>query len=208
MKRIESKRSLRLNGRDPFALTSQSSPKTPVFTYLPNFLSRIEQEKLFEFLEGKDIGFCDERSFYGNPPTHQYRYWGAADYEYSGKKHPACPMPAEIVKVRDDVLAELGDYRYESVLANRYRDGRDSICRHRDDPKDLDLTAPIAGVNLGAEREMKLYVERGVVVRVMVRPGSLYWFSPCLEHSVDKIPSMEEAKAVGVRYNLTFRERR
>lgn len=210
MKRIQAKTGLRLDGTKSFCLVSSfredgdEDSKTPIFWYEPAFLSVERQKELVTFLD--KVEFKDEKSIRGHPPTHQLKYWGDKDYIYARTRHKACPMPNEIAAVRDSVLEVIHSFvengiGYKSVLANKYRNQRDSIGRHKDDPTSLAKDVPIAGVNVGCAREMKVFAGPRRICRVMIQPGSLYWFHPSVEHSVEKVE-----RDVGVRYNLTFRE--
>lgn len=204
---VEARRGLKIDGSKAFCLTRSNREKTPIFWYQPNFLSATEEKELFGFLDARVV-FSDEKSFYGHPPARQSVYWGDQDYVYSGKLNKAQEMPKEVAIVRDSVRDLLNRHpsvgqtvSYRSVLVNKYRDERDSICKHSDDPTNLVKGAPIAGVNVGSPRVLSIFAEHGVVVRVSIRPGSLYWFYPEIPHAIDK-----GKEPGGVRYNLTFRE--
>lgn len=86
-------------------------------------------------------------------------------------------------------------------VPSRYRNGKDSVTKHRDGEKTLNNRAMITGVNLGATRTLELYVDKGVVVRVRIGSGSMYHFGAQLWHGVPKDESVAD-----VRFNLTFRE--
>ena len=50
---------------------------------------------------------------------------------------------------------EEGTPYFNFVLVNRYADGRDHAGEHRDDERELDPSAPIASLSLGAERDFR-----------------------------------------------------
>ena len=53
-------------------------------------------------------------------------------------------------------LEQLTGWRFNSLLLNRYRDGRDAMGWHADDEPELDPAAPIASLSLGAARDFRL----------------------------------------------------
>nr|CAI5837814.1 unnamed protein product [Callosobruchus analis] len=112
------------------------------------------------------------------------------------------------------MLGCLTGHRYNFVLINRYRSGKDHIGEHRDAEKDLDKNTPIASISLGQQRNfvlkhgqsrgknktknvspVKLVLEHGSIL-LMNPPTNDVWY-----HSLP--PSKT---APGVRINLTFRK--
>ena len=76
-------------------------------------------------------------------------------YRYSGLANaiePWSPAAAELRRA----LQQLTGWRFNSLLLNRYRDGRDAMGWHADDEPELDPTAPIASLSLGARRDFRL----------------------------------------------------
>ena len=130
----------------------------------------------------------------------------AARYAYSGVLHePAAWTPA-LTHIRERV-EQLSGSRFNSVLANLYRDGRDGMGWHSDDEPELGQNPVIASVSLGATRRFRLRHrrERGLThalelmdgsVLVMAGPTQHHW-----QHSITKT-----ARPVGPRINLTYRQ--
>jgi alkylated DNA repair dioxygenase AlkB len=76
-------------------------------------------------------------------------------YRYSGLANviePWSPAPAAL----REALQQLTGWRFNSLLLNRYRDGRDAMGWHADDEPELDPAAPIASLSLGAPRDFRL----------------------------------------------------
>jgi alkylated DNA repair dioxygenase AlkB len=92
------------------------------------------------------------------------------------------------------------------VLANLYRDGRDSMGWHSDDEPELGPTPTIASVSLGARRRFVLRHKRKAApaVELALESGSLLVMSGTTQrfwkHAVPKSATLGEA-----RINLTFR---
>ena len=76
-----------------------------------------------------------------------YRYSGLANVLESW-----CPAAAEL----REALQALTGWRFNSLLLNRYRDGRDAMGWHADDEPELDPAAPIASLSFGAPRDFRL----------------------------------------------------
>src|SRR5690606_24762188 len=93
-----------------------------------------------------------------------------------------------------------------SVLANLYRDGRDSMGWHSDDEPELGPAPVIASLSLGATRRFSLRhrCRAGQRVDLELPHGSLLLMRGATQanwqHAVPRT-----ARAVGPRINLTFR---
>ena len=72
-----------------------------------------------------------------------------ASYTYSGTLHQPLPWTRPLARIRDRA-AELCGARFNAVLLNLYRDGRDGMGWHADDEAELGRDPVIASVSLGA----------------------------------------------------------
>lgn len=129
-----------------------------------------------------------------------------AVYGYSGSRHsPAAWTPA-LTALREQVEKTTGAH-FNSVLANLYRDGRDSMGWHSDDEPELGEHPLIAAVSLGAERRFLLRHRRRKDVQghaLDLAHGSLLLMAGDTQrhwrHSVPKT-----RRHVAPRISLTFR---
>jgi alkylated DNA repair dioxygenase AlkB len=129
-----------------------------------------------------------------------------ASYRYSGRRHDPLPWTPLLADLRRRV-EEAAASRFNSVLANWYRDGRDSVAMHADDEPELGPEPVIASLSLGAPRTFTMKhrtrPELGTR-RLELTPGSLLVMrgptQACWLHAVPKT-----TRAVGGRINLTFR---
>ena len=129
---------------------------------------------------------------------------GDAAYTYSGLRLEPQPFTPLQQEIRAAVEAASGR-RFNSVLLNYYRDGRDSMGMHSDNEPELGAQPAIASVSFGAERtfalQHKLSRQR---LRLALTDGSLLLMAGTLQenwtHGINKI-----ARQVGPRVNLTFR---
>ncbi len=129
-------------------------------------------------------------------------YYGTRGYRYSGRDHPPRPLPPLLDTLRQQVEV-LSGYQFNAVLANYYRDGRDSMGYHRDNESAID-SACIASVSLGATRLMRFrHRPSRTVIDQPLDHGSLLLMHQCQtqwEHSIPKALRIQEP-----RINLTFR---
>jgi alkylated DNA repair dioxygenase AlkB len=127
-----------------------------------------------------------------------------ARYTYSGLHLEPLPWHSDLLDLRHR-LQETLHHPFNSVLANAYRDGRDSMGWHADDEKELGDDPVIASLSLGACRRFRWRALHGNETRVLpLEHGSLLLmrgnFQTKYQHSLPKT-----TKSVGLRINLTFR---
>ena len=127
-----------------------------------------------------------------------------ATYTYSGARFEPHPWPAMLRELRRRLAAELG-CEFNSVLANRYREGRDCMGWHSDNEAALGTRPVIASVSLGASRRFVLKHRQGAPKLELALPhGSLLVMAGETQtHYQHALP--RTAKPVGERINLTFR---
>lgn len=129
-----------------------------------------------------------------------------ARYAYSGLSFDPHPWTPTLQRIREKVEI-LAAHRFNSVLANLYRNEHDSVGWHADDEKELGPAPIIASVSLGASRRFKLQHKHKKPLRfemelrhgdVIIMQGELqrYW-----QHQVPK-----EKTPTLARINLTYRE--
>ncbi|HWU71318.1 MAG TPA: alpha-ketoglutarate-dependent dioxygenase AlkB [Pseudoxanthomonas sp.] len=128
-----------------------------------------------------------------------------ATYRYSGMRHLPRPWLPRLDDVRERLRLEAG-VDFNSVLLNRYRDGRDAMGWHSDDEAELGPEPVIASLSLGATRRFVLKHRREPSCRLALEleHGSLLLMSGATQrHYRHALP--RTAKPVGERINLTFR---
>jgi len=126
-------------------------------------------------------------------------------YTYSGTAHEPLPWTPELLGIRHRA-EEITGQRYNSVLLNLYRDGRDGMGWHADDEPELGREPAIASVSFGATRRFKLR-HRGsrlAANALDLAHGDLLLMAGATQrHYVHAVP--KTARPVGARVNLTFR---
>jgi len=132
---------------------------------------------------------------------------GDRDYTYSGRTVKARPWPELLDRLRARLETATGG-RFNSVLLNRYRSGRDSMGYHSDAEPELGVNPLIASVSLGAPRRFVLRSKRGPEsarpFELSLGHGSLLVMGGTCQHAFrHAVP--KERGASGERINLTFR---
>ncbi len=130
-----------------------------------------------------------------------------AIYTYSGLRNVPLPWIPALLELRARAERDAGS-PFNSVLANLYRGGQDSMGFHSDSERELGRDPVIASVSLGAARRFQLrYVgkQKGVAGRDIDLPdGSLLVMRGTTQHFWRHgVP--KEKGPVGARINLTFR---
>jgi alkylated DNA repair dioxygenase AlkB len=184
-----------------------------LFEYHPHFLPEREADRVFERLwreldwSQREITLFGRRlmqprliAWYGDP---------GAVYSYSGLTLAPLPWHPLLQQLKTRVEGFSGS-RFDSVLANAYRDGRDSMGWHSDDEKELGPEPVIASLSLGAPRRFLLRPktrpagERGGTIAVSLAHGSMLLMKGVsqqrFQHSLPRTK-----RPVGLRINLTYR---
>lgn len=128
---------------------------------------------------------------------------GAA-YTYSGTRFQPHPWPAALGDVRARLSEELAA-PFNSVLANLYRDGRDSMGWHSDSERELGEAPLIASLSLGASRRFLLKARAGGerIAQILAHGDLLVMGGQTQTHYRHALP--RTARPLGPRINLTFR---
>jgi alkylated DNA repair dioxygenase AlkB len=147
-------------------------------------------------LYGKAIPLPRLTAWYGDP--------GAA-YTYSGIKSEPNPWTDGLRHIKGRIEEATGA-RFNCVLLNWYRDGRDSLSWHADDERELGVDPVIASANFGATRDFQLRRndDPEQTINIPLKHGTLLVMRGALQehwkHAVPKRAGVKES-----RFNLTFR---
>ena len=173
----------------------------------PDWLGAGEAWALFEALHAQLPWERHRITVYGRTlDAPRLSCWiGDAAYTYSGTRFDPHPWPGALADVRARLEREL-HAGFNSVLANLYRDGRDSMGWHSDDEPELGVQPVIASLSLGATRRfvLKHRSDPSRKVALELPRGSLLLMRGATQanyrHALPRT-----AKPVGPRINLTFR---
>jgi alkylated DNA repair dioxygenase AlkB len=129
-----------------------------------------------------------------------------ARYTYTGRPLEPLAWSPRVADLRARVEERSGA-RFNSVLLNRYRDGKDSMGLHADDEPELGPDPTIASLSLGAMRRfvLKARTPGAGTVELDLTHGSLLLMEGATQRLFKHALPKRVASAAGVRVNLTFR---
>lgn len=179
--------------------------------YIPRALSATEADALLEYcllslpwrqdflsIAGKKVAIPRLQNWFGEPE---------ANYSYSGLALTPLPWTAQMLQLKNRAEVIAGS-AFNAVLANYYRDGRDSVGWHSDDEKELGPQPVIASVSLGATRvfEMRHRLDKSIkTLRLPLTHGSVLVMKGGTQHFWrHQLPKDDAVKQP--RVNLTFRK--
>ena len=175
----------------------------------PTFLPAARADALFEQLRHEIAWEIHRIRLFGREvDSPRLSCWigdEGASYVYSKTRFEPKPWPPALQILRKEISVAAGE-RFNSVLANLYRDGRDGMGWHSDDEPELGAAPVIASLSLGASRRFSLKHRRsGAKPMALDLPhGSLLVMRGDTQknyrHALPKT-----TKSVAERINLTFR---
>lgn len=185
-----------------------------LFTHYPHFLAEHEADQALDrcWLEldwsqraitlfGRRVMQPRLIAWYGDPE---------AVYRYSGLKLVPLPWHPLLLELKT-YIEDLTGGRFNSVLANAYRNGSDSMGWHSDDENELGPRPLIASLTLGAPRRFLLRPKsrpngvRSAAIALSLEHGSLLLMKgdsqQRYQHALPRTRG-----PVGLRINLTYRQ--
>ena len=126
-------------------------------------------------------------------------------YQYSGVNHQPLPWTEALLQAKQEIELQF-QCSFNSVMANLYRNGSDSMGCHADDEKELGKNPLIASLSLGEERLLKFrHQQSKEVVDVILSDGDLLLMAGEIQHHWrHELPKTKKQKSE--RINLTFRK--
>jgi alkylated DNA repair dioxygenase AlkB len=182
----------------------------PDLAWRPGFLAQAEADAAFVAL-ARETPWRQERiavygrevlqprltAWYGDP---------GARYAYSGLALEPLPWTPLLADLKARVETASGA-RFDSLLLNLYRDGRDCVSWHSDAEPELGRNPVIASLSLGAARRFQLRSRPPLPParrELALRHGDLLLMRGATQHEwAHQVP--RTARPVGPRINLTFR---
>jgi len=153
-----------------------------------------QQESLFMY--GKKVSIPRLQAWYGDD---------SMDYTYTNLTLTAKPWTPIVFDLKQKVET-LCQHKFNSVLANCYRDQQDSVSWHSDDEPELGKEPVIASLSFGAKRTFHLkHKVTGEKFNLPLQSGSLLVMSGRIQshwqHAV-----LKSRLQMAMRINLTFRQ--
>lgn len=177
-------------------------------TYIQDFLSNKEAQEYFSVLSSSLAWRQDDIKIYGKevkiPRLHAWYGDQTSSYSYSGITLQPQRWTSALAMLKRRCEAEC-QTRFNSVLANLYRDQQDSMGWHSDNEDELGAQPIIASLSLGETRDFDFkHIHTKEKIRLALPSGSLlimagdtqqFWL-----HGIAK-----RSRALAPRINLTFR---
>ena len=182
-------------------------PKDGELYYYPNFLTKEAEKYLFDELKTCSSWEQEEIKLFGKSvkSPRLTSYYGTKAYTYSSVPHPPKPYPTVLLNLIARLERE-HKLKFNSVLLNFYRDGKDSMGWHQDNERELGAEPAIASINLGATRKFsfKHCTDKQAKRNLWLEGGSLVLMKGSIQHYwKHQLP--KTSLPVGERMNLTFR---
>lgn len=180
-----------------------------VFEYYPNFLNKEKADDLFKLLNQEIHWKQDTITVYGKnhlQPRLTALYGNEGKpYKYSNIIMNPYPWNPTLMYLKE-LVEEKANHSFTTVLANLYRNERDSNGWHADNEKELGRNPIIASLSFGEERifQIKHNSDKNIKKNINLTHGSLILMKEGSQiHYKHQIP--KSTKLLNDRINLTFR---
>ena len=177
--------------------------------FYPDWLASGDGDVLMKTLREKIAWECHRIKIFGREvDSPRLSCWigdAGASFVYSQTRFEPYAWLPELQVMRQRLQNEF-DCKFNSVLANRYRDGADSMGWHSDNESELGKQPVIASISLGATRRFsfKARVENAKAVHLELSHGSLLLMRGDTQKNY-RHALVKTSKPVGERINLTYR---
>lgn len=160
-----------------------------------NKLQQLKWQQDNIVIYGKSVLIPRLQAWYGD---------NGVEYGYSNLKLTTHPWNTELLELKQ-LIEEKLKVKFNSVLANLYRDGNDTVGWHSDDEPELGQNPVIASLSLGGEREFHLkHLKTKETLKLNLKSGSLLVMAGETQHYWQHSVPRKKAKTPP-RINLTFR---
>lgn len=175
--------------------------------WIPNFLSLEQADNAYQRLS-LELNWQQQAIMMFGKPIMQPRlhaWYGEKAYRYSGLSLAPQPWGPALLPLKAQ-CERVADQPFNSVLANLYRHGQDSMGWHQDNEPELGHQPVIASLSLGATRRFALrHIQSKEKLTFELSHGSLLVMAGdtqhCWQHTIPKT-----RQACQPRINLTFRQ--
>ncbi len=178
------------------------------FLFDSEFLTQKEADTLFHHLHSTLPWSQGKVTLFGKthatPRLESLHVSEGKSYHYSGNTLVSHPFTQELEVLKNKIETTCG-VSFNCVLANLYRDGKDSNGWHADNEKELGRNPVIASISLGTERRFDMkHTATGVSKQLLLPHGSLLIMGGSMQHHW-KHCIAKSKKVFDPRINLTFR---
>ncbi|MGF1694424.1 alpha-ketoglutarate-dependent dioxygenase AlkB [Vibrio lamellibrachiae] len=196
----------------PIQLKTWHSVPNGLLYWDPNFIDNDQAEALFGALRDQVRWRSDEITLFGKtmPIPRLQAWYGDASYRYSNltmEPDPWLPILLDLKSQCENVTngEQVANARFNSVLANLYRDGSDSNGWHSDNEPELGSQPVIASISLGETRTFHLkHKQTKQKYTFDLNSGSLLIMAGEMQkYWLHTVPKTKKPKTE--RINLTYR---
>ncbi|CAM3878905.1 alpha-ketoglutarate-dependent dioxygenase AlkB [Flavobacterium cucumis] len=180
-----------------------------VFEFYPNFFNKEEADMLFDKLINETPWQQDDITIFGKKiaqPRLTCLFGNEGKpYSYSGLTMQPHPWNPTLIFIKERI-EQISNLHFTTVLANLYRNEKDSNGWHADNEKELGRNPIIASVSFGEERKFQLKhnINSNAKMTLNLNHGSLLLMKEGSQvHYKHQIPKASQSKKA--RVNLTFR---
>lgn len=177
--------------------------------FYKNFFNSAESDRLFSELYSGIQWRQEAIQIFGKrTPLPRLTAWYGDEgksYTYSGiEQHPE-PWTSVLLSIKARI-EKVSKVKFNSVLLNLYRNGKDSVSWHSDDEPELGQDPIIGSVSFGGTRRFCLKHKQSKNCKVEIElPHGSFLLMRCetQQHWLHQVP--KTSKSVNPRINLTFR---
>lgn len=184
--------------------------KDAIVVYTPHFYNQEEATNIYNTLLSEITWQQDDITLFGKTYLQPRLTALYADddtpYSYSGIVMTPSTFSRTLKTIKEDIEQFTGE-KFNAVLCNLYRDGKDSNGWHSDDEKELGEHPYIASLSFGETRmfHLKHKVDADSKTKLALTNGSLLTMGGKTQHFY-KHQLSKTKKNVASRINLTFRK--
>lgn len=180
---------------------------TSTLHHIEAFISQTQADQLYKHCQQSCPWEQSEIKIFGKriPIPRLNAWYGDFGYTYSGTSFNATEWTTELLTIKQQI-EKASQLTLNSVLANLYRNGNDSMGWHSDDEKSLGPNPQIASLSLGATRRFVLRDKKTKKEKreILLKNGSLLLMlgevQSNWQHSLPRAAAVKDP-----RINLTFR---
>ncbi len=185
-----------INSEDKLLLISEFLAKQEADYFFEKLVKSINWQQEEIVISGKKVLVPRLVCWYGDV---------GASYTYSGVNHQPQAWTEELLEIKSRIETFCG-FTFNSVLANLYRDGTDSMGWHADKEKELGVNPAIASMSFGEKRLFKIrHNKTSETFDIQSSHGDLFLMSGAVQHHWRHcVPKTKQPKQP--RINLTFRK--
>jgi alkylated DNA repair dioxygenase AlkB len=206
-------------------IIEEKTANDSIFHYLPNFITKEEEEEIYNYLE-KTSDFVENPKM--NTGISRLQKWYHKEQKYFcplwKERYPhwmSFEMDNTIIKLIDKIQSFISDFakinkmqlpNINSCLINKYPTGENFIAPHRDSELSFGLEPTIIGLSIGQTRTIDFHrLDKNLDINLdktdfsfELESGSIFIMAGSSQRFYHH--SLKKTVCENVRYSLTFRE--